>query len=193
MKIWFSLGLCLVLTACQGVKPVEPVVHKAIARVETQPEEQVEPPKPVKAELAIADDALTLQAWRDFRAQLLLMPAAERELLLRSFKSSPVTTLQTLLIKLHPESPYAVRFAAQTQLNDKLTTLPKGLADLLRWDLAYNQKLLESESAVTALSRLNAQQQEQLDRLRRQSKDLQKKIDALTQIEAKLNQTGNNL
>jgi hypothetical protein len=84
-----------------------------------------------------------------------------------------------------------VRFAAQTQLNDKLTTLPKGLADLLRWDLAYNQKLLESESAVTALSRLNAQQQEQLDRLRRQSKDLQKKIDALTQIEAKLNQTGN--
>lgn len=191
MKVWLSLGLCLALTACQGVKPVVPVVSKTLPKVEPAQTQLVEPPKPVKAELAIADDTLTLQAWRDFRAQLLLMPVTERDLLLRSFRTSPVTTLQTLLIKLHPESPYAVRFAAQTQLNDKLTTLPKGLADLLRWDLAYNQKLLESESAVTALSRLNAQQQEQLDRLRRQSKDLQKKIDALTQIEAKLNQTGN--
>ena len=191
MKVWLSLAVCLVFTGCQGVKPIVPVVNKALPKVEPAQTQQVEPPKPVKAELAIADDALTLQAWRDFRAQLLLMPVAERDLLLRSFRTNPVTTLQTLLIKLHPESPYAVRFAAQTQLNDKLTTLPKGLADLLRWDLAYNQKLLESESAVTALSRLNAQQQEQLDRLRRQSKDLQKKIDALTQIEAKLNQTGN--
>jgi hypothetical protein len=191
MKVWLSLGLCLALTACQGVKPVVPVVNKTLPKVEPAQTQLVEPPKPVKAELAIADDTLTLQAWRDFRAQLLLMPVTERDLLLRSFRTSPVTTLQTLLIKLHPESPYAVRFAAQTQLSDKLTTLPKGLADLLRWDLAYNQKLLESESAVTALSRLNAQQQEQLDRLRRQSKDLQKKIDALTQIEAKLNQTGN--
>lgn len=191
MKVWVSLGLCLALAACQGVKPVVPVVNKTLPKVEPAQTQLVEPPKPVKAELAIADDTLTLQAWRDFRAQLLLMPVAERDLLLRSFRTNPVTTLQTLLIKLHPESPYAVRFAAQTQLNDKLTTLPKGLADLLRWDLAYNQKLLESESAVTALSRLNAQQQEQLDRLRRQSKDLQKKIDALTQIEAKLNQTGN--
>ncbi|MBU1620522.1 MAG: hypothetical protein KJ556_05950 [Gammaproteobacteria bacterium] len=191
MKIWLSLGLCLVLTACQAVKPVTPVVNKTIPKVEPAQTQLVQAPKPVKAELAIADDVLTLQAWRDFRAQLLLMPVAERDLLLKSFKTSPVTTLQTLLIKLHPDSPYAVRFAAQTQLNDKLTALPRGLADLLRWDLAYNQKLLESESAVTALSRLNAQQQEQLDKLRKQSKDLQKKIDALTQIEAKLNQTGN--
>ncbi len=190
MKLWLGLGFCLVLTACQSVKPVVPVV-KALPKVEPAQTQQVEPPKPAKAELAIADDALTLQAWRDFRAQLLLMPVVERDLLLKSFKTSPVTTLQTLLIRLHPDSAYSVRFAAQTQLNDKLTTLPKGLADLLRWDLAYNQKLLESESAVTALSRLNAQQQEQLDRLRRQNKDLEKKIEALTQIEAKLNQTGN--
>ena len=79
MKVWLSLGLCLVLTACQGVKPVAPVVNKTIPKVEPAQTQQVEPPKPIKAELAIADDVLTLQAWRDFRAQLLLMPVAERE------------------------------------------------------------------------------------------------------------------
>jgi hypothetical protein len=43
---------------------------------------------------------------------------------------------------------------------------------------------------VKALSRLNGQQQDNVDRLLRQNKDLQKKIDALTAIEAKLNQSG---
>jgi len=61
---------------------------------------------------------------------------------------------------------------------------------LLRWDYAFNQKLLESESAVKALGRLNGQQQDNLDKLQKQNADLQKKIEALTQIEAKLNQSG---
>jgi hypothetical protein len=68
--------------------------------------------------------------------------------------------------------------------------LPAGLAALLRWDYVFNQKLLESESAVKALGRLNGQQQDNLDKLQKQNADLQKKIEALTQIEAKLNQSG---
>ncbi len=51
MKVWLSLGLCLVLTACQGVKPVAPVVNKTIPKVEPAQTQQVEPPKPMKAEL----------------------------------------------------------------------------------------------------------------------------------------------
>ena len=81
-------------------------------------------------------------------------------------------------------------FKAQMQLGEQLTKLPAGLASLLRWDHAYNQKLLESESAVKALGRLNGQQQDNLDKLQKQNADLLKKIDALTQIEAKLNQEG---
>ena len=191
MKIWLSITTAVLLVGCQAVKPLNPVVKKPEPQPALVQPKEVEPEKPLKAELAIADDVLTLQAWRDFRAQLLPTTQDQRDALLRSLTSSAVTQLQTLLIRLHPESPYSVRFAAQSQLSDRLNTLPKGLADLLRWDLAYNQKLLETESAVTALSRLNAQHQGRIERLNRQTKDLQKKIDALTQIEAKLNQTGN--
>jgi len=191
MKTWLSLGVVLVLVGCESVKVPQPVVKKNNPQPQQELPKALEPIKPIKVELAIADDGATLQAWRDFRTELLPMNQDQRDKLLRSLKSTATTQLQTLLIRLHPDSAYTVRFAAQTQLSDKLNTLPKGLADLLRWDLAYNQKLLESESAVTAISRLNAQQQSQIDRLNRQNKDLQKKIDALTQIEAKLNQTGN--
>ena len=77
------------------------------------------------------------------------------------------------------------------QLAEQIATLPPGLAALFSWDLTLNQKLLETESAVSALTRLNAQQHENIERLQKKNKDLQKKIDALTQIEAQLNQSIN--
>ena len=72
--------------------------------------------------------------------------------------------------------------------NANLASLPPQLAALLSWDLTFNQKLLEAESAVSALTRLNAQQHDNIERLQKTNRELQKKIDALTQIEAQLNQ-----
>lgn len=191
MKSWLILAVVVIVTGCQSVPP-EPKESLPEAPISLpEPLIRVEEQKPLKAELALSDEPLVLQAWQEFRSKLVRMTPKERELLQKNLQPNDVSSLQSLLIRLHPESPYTVRFAAQTQLNDKLQTLPAGLADVLRWDLAYNQKLLENESAVTALSRLNAQQQSRLEQLNRQSKDLQKKIDALTQIEAKLNQAGN--
>jgi hypothetical protein len=190
MKLWSMLAGTMLLAGCQGGPVQLPVVHKPLPEPEKVVELPRQAPEPVKPVLAISDDALSLTAWAEFRSQLLLMNAKQRDALAKELTPSAVTNLQQLLIRIHPDTPYAVRFKAQMQLGEQLTTLPKGLAELLRWDHAYNQKLLESESAVKALSRLNGQQQDNLERLQKQNADLQKKIDALTQIEAKLNQNG---
>ncbi len=190
MKKWSLLLATMALTACQnGPAPLPVILAPA-----PEPVKVVEPPKPapvpLKPELALNDEVTSLQAWRDFRSQLLQMNSQQREQLSKSLPNTAVAALQQLLIKLHPETPYPVRFKAQMQFSEQISKLTPALADLFRWDHAYNQKLLESESAVKALSRQNGQQQDEIDRLHKQTKDLQKKIDALTQIEAGLNQAG---
>lgn len=190
MRLWLLLGGSLVLAGCQGVPAPLPVLTKPKPEPEKVIEVPLRAPEPVAPQLAIADDTGTLSAWQDFRAQLLSMNGTQRDALSKTLPNTPVGALQQLLLKLHPETTYAVRFKAQMQLGEQLTQLPAGLAALLRWDFAYNQKLLESESAVKALGRLNGQQQDNLEKLQKQNADLLKKIDALTQIEAKLNQPG---
>ncbi|MBN8443900.1 MAG: hypothetical protein J0M22_00345 [Gammaproteobacteria bacterium] len=190
MKFWTLICGSLVLAGCQGIPAPLPVLSKPKPEPEKVVEVPLRIPEPVAPQLAIADDTGTLSAWQNFRAELLQMNGSQRDTLSKTLPNTAVGALQQLLLKLHPETSYAVRFKAQMQLGEQLTKLPAGLAALLRWDHAYNQKLLESESAVKALGRLNGQQQDNLDKLQKQNADLLKKIDALTQIEAKLNSAG---
>lgn len=190
MKRLTLYTLTLLLAGCQGVPAPLPVVLKSKPEPEKVIEQPVKPAEPAQPSLAIQDDLPTLQAWQLYRLEVLQMNSGQRDAALKTLDKSAVAELQSLLLRLHPEMSYSVRFRAQNQLSEQLSRLPAGLAALLRWDYAYNQKLLESESAVRALGRLNGQQQDNLERLQKQNKDLQKKIDALTAIEAKLNQAG---
>jgi hypothetical protein len=190
MKKWTLFGVSLLLAGCQGVPAPLPVILKPKPAPEKVVELPKEQPAPVKPQLALLDDSATLSSWQSYRGDVLQMNSAQRDAVAKTLEKTPVGELQSLLLRIHPDTPYAVRFRAQTQLSEQLSRLPAGLAALLRWDYVFNQKLLESESAVKALGRLNGQQQDNLDKLQKQNADLQKKIEALTQIEAKLNQSG---
>ncbi|MFC0049441.1 hypothetical protein [Rheinheimera tilapiae] len=190
MKKWTLFGVSLLLAGCQGVPAPLPVILKPKPAPEKVVELPKEQPAPVKPQLALLDDSATLSAWQSYRGDVLQMNSAQRDAVAKTLEKTPVGELQSLLLRIHPDTPYAVRFRAQTQLSEQLSRLPAGLAALLRWDYVFNQKLLESESAVKALGRLNGQQQDNLDKLQKQNADLLKKIEALTQIEAKLNQSG---
>ena len=190
MKLWSVLAGTVLLAGCQGGPVQLPVVHKPLPAPEKVVELPRQAPEPVKPVLAISDDAATLQAWVNYRASMLNRINEERELLNADTVQDDVWQLKRTILQLHPDTPYLSRLRVQMQLAEQLATLPAPLAALLSWDLAFNQKLLESESAVKALGRLNGQQQDNLDKLQKQNADLQKKIEALTQIEAKLNQSG---
>ncbi|MDX1392014.1 MAG: hypothetical protein R3241_06530 [Rheinheimera sp.] len=181
--------LSLLLSGCQ-LPPV------AVTEVTTpQPVSTVEPQTEVPAEqetvaepLRINDAAATLQAWVQYRAALLTRINEEREALTAATEQDEVWQLKRTILQLHPDTPYVTRLRVQMQAAEQLEALPPQLVALLSWDLLFNQKLLEAESAVSALTRLNAQQHDNIDRLQKTNKELQKKIDALTQIEAQLNQ-----
>ncbi|WP_333607085.1 hypothetical protein [Arsukibacterium sp.] len=177
-----SISGCQLLQSSAPVT-VEPVINEQVAEVE------VEIVEPEPASLALTDDAATLQAWVQYRALLLTERRSEGETLLAMDEPDPVARLQRMMWQLHPDTPYLTRLRMQMQLPEQLNSLPANLAALLSWDLAFNQKLLEAESAVSALTRLNAQQHDAIERLQKSNRELQKKIDALTQIEAQLNKS----
>ena len=184
--------LLATLSGCQLLNQ-----HPPVAEPEAEPElaEQVVLPQISESNsevvLSLNDDAATLQAWVEYRASILDNLAAWREALADQAEPNQVQILQRIMVQLHPDTPYLTRLRVQMQLAEQIATLPPGLATLFSWDLTLNQKLLETESAVSALTRLNAQQHENIERLQKKNKDLQKKIDALTQIEAQLNQSIN--
>ncbi|GAB58703.1 hypothetical protein [Rheinheimera nanhaiensis] len=189
MKTSLLLASLLLLTGCQLPPPPEPVTPQPVEPLEAEPQPvQLPEPEPVATPLAISDDAATLQAWVNYRASMLNRINEERELLNASTEQDEVWQLKRTILQLHPDTPYLTRLRLQMQSAEQLATLPAPLAALLSWDLAFNQKLLEAESAVSALTRLNAQQHDNVERLQKINKELQKKIDALTQIEAQLNQ-----
>ncbi|WP_240220309.1 procyclic acidic repetitive family protein [Rheinheimera hassiensis] len=189
MKTGLIFVAILALSGCQlAPQPVAPEPTPE-PLLEAEPEQVVLPePEPVKTPLAIADDAATLQAWVNYRAAMLNRINEERDLLNSETAQDDVWVLKRTILQLHPDTPYLTRLRVQMQSADQLAALPAPLAALLSWDLVFNQKLLEAESAVSALTRLNAQQHDNIERLQKTNKELQKKIDALTQIEAQLNQ-----
>ncbi len=192
MRSVLTALVILGLAGCQTLQPVQPEPEPVII-AEPQPELPAEPDEPEQAEtpLTIADDPATIQAWINYRTALLNNLAHEREVLNAKPTTDDVIALKKVLLNLHPDTPYLTRLRVQMQLSDQLAALPPGLAALFSWDILFNQKLLEAESAVSALTRLNAQQHDNLERLQKTNRELQKKIDALTQIEAQLNQPVN--
>lgn len=188
MKNVVMVAVLALLWGCQltpvTIPPVEePIVEPVPDSLPLIAENE---PEPV-IELTLDDSAKTLQAWLDYKQQILVDPEPERARLRGLTEFDAVAQLQLALLSLHPDMPYVTRFRIQTQLAEIVSGFPPRLAALFSWELTFNQKLLEAESAVTAVTRLNAQQQDTIDRLQKTNRELQKKIDALTQIEAELN------
>jgi hypothetical protein len=189
MKTGRVILLSLALTGCQLPPKSEPVVLPPVPPLQAEPEVISLPePEPTSVPLSISSDAQTLQAWVNYRGAMLNRINEERDALNGESEQDDVWLLKRTILQLHPDTPYLTRLRVQMQSAEQLSGLPGQLAALLSWDLAFNQKLLEAESAVSALTRLNAQQHDTIDRLQKTNKELQKQIDALTQIEAQLNQ-----
>ncbi|SNY49835.1 hypothetical protein SAMN06297280_1557 [Arsukibacterium tuosuense] len=195
MRIMLILLLAS-LSGCQLLNQQRPVPEPAAEPELTEQQNLPQDSAPgIEVALSLSDDPATLRAWVNYRASLLNNRALWRESLSDLSDPDPVQMLQRIILQLHPDTPYLTRLRVQMQLAEQIAALPPGLAALISWDLTFNQKLLETESAVSALTRLNAQQHDNIERLQKKNKDLQKKIDALTQIEAQLNESineGNN-
>lgn len=192
MKFILYGVMLLSLAGCQllGSPQVEPEPEVVPEQVELEPEP--EPTAEPELELTLADDDNSLLAWLQFRQQVLSSSSLQREQW--ELEAQPeLAAIQTSLMQLHPENNYLTRFRAQMQLAEHLMLAAPDLAALFGWDLAFNQKLLEAESAISALSRTLADVQHEHEQLRARNLELEQQIEALTQIEARLNQPDNGV
>ncbi|MEN3157719.1 hypothetical protein ABC502_04960 [Alkalimonas sp. NCh-2] len=192
MKV-ILVGLVLLsLVGCQllGSQQAAPEPEVVPDQVELEPEP--EPTAEPQRQLTLADDSDSLLAWLQFRQQVLSSSSLQREQW--ELEEQPeLAAIQTSLMQLHPENNYLTRFRAQMQLAEHLMLAAPDLAALFGWDLAFNQKLLEAESAISALSRTLADVQHEHEQLRARNLELEQQIEALTQIEARLNQPDNGV
>ena len=189
MKILFLLILLVSVAGCQ-LLPAEPdrTITEPEVVVNEPIEAEVEPEQ--EPDLQLADDSSTLLAWLQFKDWVLNSAMLQREQL-QLHDDEQIGAIQLSLLQLHPENHYLTRFRAQMQLAERLAVAPPELATLFSWELAFNQKLLEAESAISALSRMNGDLQQELEQQRARNRELEQQIEALTQIEARLNQPGN--
>lgn len=186
MKSLFILLVTLSVVGCQlpphetAYPPVEPEIVAEVP-IDVEPEQEQEAP------LMLADDQATLMVWLKFREWVLNSSMLQREQL-QLHDDEQVAAIQSSLSQLHPENNYLTRFRAQMQLAERLMVAPPELMALFSWELAFNQKLLEAESAVSALTRINGELQLELEQQQARNRELEQQIEALTQIEARLNQ-----
>ncbi|MCH8536232.1 MAG: hypothetical protein LAT66_00550 [Alkalimonas sp.] len=189
MKILFILLLLLSLVGCQLLQSESAQTSTEAEIVNDTAVEQVAEPEQ-DSELILADDGASLLTWLLFKDWVLNSSMLQREQLQLS-EDEQVADIQLSLLQLHPENNYLTRFRAQMQLAERLMVAPPELAALFSWELAFNQKLLEAESAVSALTRINGELQQELEQKAARNRELEQQIEALTQIEARLNQPEN--
>ncbi|SEB01179.1 hypothetical protein [Alkalimonas amylolytica] len=192
MKVIVYGLMLLSLVGCQllGSQQAAPEAEVVPEQVELEPEPG--PTAEPQRQPTLADDSDSLLAWLQFRQQVLSSSSLQREQW--ELEEQPeLAAIQTSLMLLHPENNYLTRFRAQMQLAEHLMLAAPDLAALFGWDLAFNQKLLEAESAISALSRTLADMQHEYEQLRARNLELEQQIEALTQIEARLNQPDNGV
>ncbi|MCH8530016.1 MAG: hypothetical protein LAT65_04115 [Saccharospirillum sp.] len=126
-------------------------------------------------------------AWHRFVYDLALTSETERSQWLRHSNATLPGQLQAALIRSHPDNPNIVRLRGQGDLLSLMDRLPANMVDFVHWIAHQNQYLLEAEMTITQLNRLSAQQQQSLDDLTEKLAEKSAQLDALTEIEQRLN------
>lgn len=182
------LGLLLVanLTACALAPATETSQEPETPLVQVEHEE-ASADCPEVTQLRFSNHPCDLLAWHRFVYDLALTSEAERSQWLRHSDATLPGQLQAALIRSHPENPNIVRLRGQGDLLALMDRLPDNMVDFVHWVAHQNQYLLEAEMTITQLNRLSSQQQQSLDDLSAKLAEKSAQLDALTEIEQRLN------
>lgn len=130
-----------------------------------------------------------LAYWMAFWTQQDGLPWAERREQIKSLldDTSVTSQLKKILMSQAKDTPYQDRLRAQGWTEKLMPQLSESMQQLLHV-IVYqpSQAVLEYESALTILTRLNSQQSEQLQEQKMQLEQQQSQIEAFLKIEASI-------
>lgn len=111
----------------------------------------------------------------------------KRKEMIENLGDTPDELLKKVLLSQRKGTPYQNRLRAQAwadQLHKKLTDESKNLLNLAVYD--PSQQMLEFESALTILTRINTNQSKEIDAQKETLKEQQQQIEQLLKIEASM-------
>lgn len=89
---------------------------------------------------------------------------------------------------MHPEVPQLERLLSHVKLQEALASLPEDSAEYVTWLMQQQQRLSKTEQKMQALNQLNSQQQQIIQRLQAEISEKTAQLQALSDIEQKLNE-----
>lgn len=128
-----------------------------------------------------------VEAWSDFLIETDALTWTERNVLIKSLGDDPKFKLQQILLSQGRDTPYANRLGAQnwiTGLLPKMDAKMQRVLTLMIFD--PSQQILELESAITILTRLNTRQEKTIEELEEtlsiRSQEMEKQRDQVEQL-----------
>jgi hypothetical protein len=141
-----------------------------------------------------------VQTWGDFLIETDPLVWSQRNDLIKSLGNEPTLEprlrLQQVLLSQGPDTPYANRLRAQNWINNLQPDMDAKMQQLLKL-MVYepSQQILELESAITILTRLNTRQEKTIEELEEmlsiRSQEIEKQrnqVEQLLKIEASMSE-----
>ncbi|RDV25231.1 hypothetical protein DXV75_11550 [Alteromonas aestuariivivens] len=185
-----TMTVVLMLAILQGCKATQEQMPPAPAPViqHVYSTEQKSPPlcivpRDVESFVGQCDIGYWVRMWVEADA----MRWPQRKALLAELGTSLPDTLKKIVLSLPTDTPYQDRLRAQNYLTEIQSVLNPQVIEAVNTLVSRpNTQLLEFESAITLLSRVNTQQAQSMENLREELEAQRKQIEELLQIEATL-------
>ncbi|WP_018984534.1 hypothetical protein [Salinimonas chungwhensis] len=187
MRKLFLLPLLAVLTGCAGLPGAEP---EEVQENEPQPVVIIDDSDDF---CLVSPDQITFAHQCDFlywagvwvNAEKTSWP--ERKKTIMQLGDSVPDTLTKILLSLPVDTPYQDRLRAQHWLSSVKPKLQENVAPLVEtMVIAPNSEMLELESALVVLNKVNAEQAQDTQALKEELEAQRKKLEELLEVEATL-------
>jgi hypothetical protein len=186
MMRFLGLSLCLVLSGCSTTERwnnAGEVAEKAVEQQET----------PLAKRCWFVDQAEKIQHncemeyWLDYWVKADATPWPQRELLIAQLDDSADNILRKVLLSQPINTPYQARMRGQIWLSELRAQVSPLMQPILNVLVEKpSEHMLEFESAITVLNRINSQQNKQIGELKTKMEAQQRQLQELLNIETNL-------
>lgn len=187
MKILFVLLVVLTLSGCELLKPLKSEPSQVVDIMTSRYCESAET-------IERFSDYCELDTWADKLILASTISWPERSQLIDALGQDPQSILEKVLLSQGEDTPYRNRLRAQKWIEELQTMTDKSMTQVL--DILIfqpSQQLLEMESAITILSKVNGRQEKtitaqeiQIAEKNKEIEDQRKQVEQLLDIEASM-------
>jgi uncharacterized coiled-coil protein SlyX len=187
MKLLFVLLLTLALSACELLTPLKQEPSEVVNLMSTKYCENQET-------MARFGEYCELDMWSDKLILASTIPWPSRNDMIGTLPNDPKSLIEKVLLSQGDDTPYRNRLRAQKWIEEIQTLSDKPMTQVLEILIFQpSQQLLELESAITILSKVNgrqektiAEQEIQLAEKNQEIENQRKQVEQLLDIEASM-------